>query len=398
MKPRPPRMYRRLPGRGTTPVSRLSVWQGPDHLLCIENTFYLERYRRFFYRDIESIVIQPDLRYRTYGLCWAIPAGCALVLVLFNFWWALLAAPLLLGTAVHFALGPTCRVALSTRVSRETMRCWNRTRTARRAVARLLPLVRDAQGAFSAEGLAAAAAAPPAGHPGEPTASGPIGAAAAARPLPVVPPRVDNGLVHRLVCLALWVEALAAALAMLFPMTGLFVAQTAVACALFFLVVTALIRQGIRHLAPAVRKWTWGLFVWQMARGIVGYAWAMARMIGEVMATGPGSNATDDWVIRLFTDWLHDSPFMTAMTAVGGIVSFLLGAIGAALLRQRAPPQPPPFPAASAPRNEAAAVLPDAGRAAEPAGEASEDGAPPAAEAPEPAPPPGRPVAEAPPP
>src|SRR5436305_8222975 len=35
-----------------------SLWLGKDHLLCIDTTGYTETYKRFYFRDIQAIVIR----------------------------------------------------------------------------------------------------------------------------------------------------------------------------------------------------------------------------------------------------------------------------------------------------------------------------------------------------
>ena len=34
-----------------------SLWQGKDHLLSIDSSGYTEEYKRFYYRDIQAIII-----------------------------------------------------------------------------------------------------------------------------------------------------------------------------------------------------------------------------------------------------------------------------------------------------------------------------------------------------
>ena len=39
-------------------ATRSSLWLGSDHLLCIDTTGYTENYKRFYFRDIQAIVIR----------------------------------------------------------------------------------------------------------------------------------------------------------------------------------------------------------------------------------------------------------------------------------------------------------------------------------------------------
>ena len=65
--PRAPKEYRRLPGRGTlldgdkwyaTSRALCTVWMGSDHLLLVSRAGYTENYKRFYFRDIQAIIIR----------------------------------------------------------------------------------------------------------------------------------------------------------------------------------------------------------------------------------------------------------------------------------------------------------------------------------------------------
>ena len=49
--------YKRLPGRKRKFVGKDTIWAGADHLLLVESTGMSEDYKRFYYKDIQSISI-----------------------------------------------------------------------------------------------------------------------------------------------------------------------------------------------------------------------------------------------------------------------------------------------------------------------------------------------------
>jgi len=54
--------YRRLPGRarrrfGLFTHQRQELWLAPDHLLLVEHNGFVERYKRFYLRDIRLLVL-----------------------------------------------------------------------------------------------------------------------------------------------------------------------------------------------------------------------------------------------------------------------------------------------------------------------------------------------------
>jgi len=57
--------YQRLPGAGTRRQGLISVWStrsrlyvGKDHLLCVDSQLIAEDYKRFYYRDIQAIIVR----------------------------------------------------------------------------------------------------------------------------------------------------------------------------------------------------------------------------------------------------------------------------------------------------------------------------------------------------
>ena len=49
--------YRKLPGRRRGFIFSASLWTGADHLLSVKSTRFQEHYKRFYFRDIQAIVI-----------------------------------------------------------------------------------------------------------------------------------------------------------------------------------------------------------------------------------------------------------------------------------------------------------------------------------------------------
>lgn len=168
--------YTRLPGRSMGLASRGSIWLGPDHLLVVHETMMGEDYRRFFFRDLKSIVIRATpRRART-----AVVLGALTLLNLLPLFaldaptasrrgmaWLALGAVLWAGLGLANLLrGPTCETRLRTAVQDEVVPALGRRRAARRVAALLRPHVLAAQ---AGEAVPAAA-----GDPGpSPAAEGP---------------------------------------------------------------------------------------------------------------------------------------------------------------------------------------------------------------------------------
>jgi hypothetical protein len=159
-----PKEYERLPGRGTRVEgnrlfalsrSRCSLWLGGDHLLLVDRAGYTETYKRFYFRDIQAVIIRKTNA--------AVVGTLILGLLALVFGaWALhevdLASRVALGTVSAFFgiftllnlwRGPTCLTHIKTAVQVEQLPSWNRLRAARKGMTKIRPRLMQAQGEVS---------------------------------------------------------------------------------------------------------------------------------------------------------------------------------------------------------------------------------------------------------
>ena len=154
-----PKTYQKLPGVGGRGLQRVRLWQGPDHILLVASSALGERYKRFYFADIQSIVIRKTAAW----LAWMIvllvlvgifalcvfeisePEGRGVV--------AGIGAVFLIILAIHAAFGPTCECRIRTAVQTEELASLKRVRTANKVLARIRPLIESAQQARPAETL-----------------------------------------------------------------------------------------------------------------------------------------------------------------------------------------------------------------------------------------------------
>jgi hypothetical protein len=153
--------YQRLPGRGmrregtvvAASHSFCTLWLGRDHLLCIESQGgYTESYKRFYYRDIQAIVVRRTSTYRNWNIALGSLTGFFLLLTVVSgaevlAWvFGTVAACLLAGWLLHAWRGPTCKCQLQTAVQTDDLPSLTRLRTADRVLDRLRPLIEATQG------------------------------------------------------------------------------------------------------------------------------------------------------------------------------------------------------------------------------------------------------------
>lgn len=146
-----PDTYRRLPGRSFGVTRWDTVWIGADHLLTVQASPDGDTYRRFFFRDIEAVIMR-----RTPARMWI-----NIVFVLFTLGglllWSILSVQGVIGLVglialaplgfvlVNSAFGPTCEVRIQTAVQSERIVALSRENTARTTIAHLRPLIWQVQ-------------------------------------------------------------------------------------------------------------------------------------------------------------------------------------------------------------------------------------------------------------
>lgn len=163
--------YRKLPGRRRGFIFSASLWTGADHMLSVKGARFQEQYKRFYFRDIQAVVITkvPRLVVSTPMLAIAalLPIGALMVRVrlpaLTNWLWLLLAA--LAAGWIYVSAAQSCTCRLYTAVSREDLPSLYRMWTARKALAELERRIAEVQGVFTeawAEAADTRALGPPA--------------------------------------------------------------------------------------------------------------------------------------------------------------------------------------------------------------------------------------------
>lgn len=147
---RSPKLYKKLVRRRGSLGSHVSLWLAADHVLLVEANLMTERYQRFWLKDIQGFMTGPSSESR-----WV--TGISLLLILF---FAMLALTLGSDAGVVFTvlacvvapfllygllLGRTCRFYVITAVQRTQWTNVARRGQVRKLLARLEPLIAEAQ-------------------------------------------------------------------------------------------------------------------------------------------------------------------------------------------------------------------------------------------------------------
>ena len=150
---------RRRSGFAVAAVGRASLWLGKDHLLSVESTGFMEKYKRFYFRDIQVFTIRKTTWREVWNFIWALllVISLALAISVSSMPWKLvfgsLATLFLLGLTLNTAAGPTCICHVRTAVQVEELASLRRVRSAQKILARIRPLIAALQGELTPEDI-----------------------------------------------------------------------------------------------------------------------------------------------------------------------------------------------------------------------------------------------------
>jgi hypothetical protein len=142
-------------------ASRSNLWLGKDHLLCVETEGYTEKYKRFYFRDIQAITLQRTHRALVLGV---VTGAMTALFTSLMIWVDAVEGKTVLGIltgicAIPFILnlihGPTCKCQLRTAVQTDYQPSMGRVRRARKVLNRIRPLIAEAQGLLTPEEIEA---------------------------------------------------------------------------------------------------------------------------------------------------------------------------------------------------------------------------------------------------
>ena len=158
--------YRKLPGRSRTGIfahTRYRLWLAGDHLLHVSTSaYYYESYKRFYFKDIQALVITRTTKGKRRSIVLGITAGVFFLLALFFYAnlhnilasiTGMIAAITLIFILINYLLGPTCTCRLNTAVQVETLYSLGRTRSAQKTLSILKQIIETSQGRLTPEDL-----------------------------------------------------------------------------------------------------------------------------------------------------------------------------------------------------------------------------------------------------
>jgi hypothetical protein len=126
------------------------LWLGTDHVLSVASSVIGERYRRFYFADIQAIVWRPTATWIVRSIVWLLVAGlCALGLrsdeSTIRIVFGSAAGLFVIFFIIDLEWGKTCACFVKTAVQFERLHSLGRERTVRKVLGQLRPLIEQAQ-------------------------------------------------------------------------------------------------------------------------------------------------------------------------------------------------------------------------------------------------------------
>jgi hypothetical protein len=334
-----PREYRKLPGRGVrgvlSPVwigSLSTLWQAKDHLLVRDTMLFQEDYKRYYFRDIQAVIIRATSRAMVLNIF------LALFLSAMAAMWALsdtvgetvagiFGIPALIFLTVNSLRGPSCVTYLQTAVHVEEVPSLNRLRRARRVLADLRRLIETEQGVVDVRELIGQT-------PPVLTESWP---AQKAKKLV----KHDNGVAHLWLFGVSLLDGVWSALHLVVQHPSLLLLATITSLALAGLVVFALVRQQGTDIPGALRGLVFVALCYVLLSFAVGYGLFFYFAFEDPMA------ATNQWSLMTKMAALSpdEQPWLKWLLVFSMVTAFSFGAPGMILtqrFRHGSTHQPPP--------------------------------------------------------
>jgi hypothetical protein len=317
--------YRRLSGGRFGLFSTHSLWQGHDHLLRAESGMMIERYWRFYFTDIQAVLLHRTWTHYYWSLLWTILSlawGTCLLIEPFPRSLALgFGLLFLLLLAANLILGPSCRVHLQTAVQVQRLPGLVRVRKARRVMDRIREAAERVQGP-----LAPSASRPVADQPADQPMAGRLAfhQSPGSRAITVGHAREFSPRLHQVLFGFLLAGALFNGWHLFAPHPALVVVAHGLLLASIIVAIVALVRnyEGMR--GSLLAKATWTSLALIAVQGFAVYIMFIIASMHNLRA------AYNNWAALLAYIELQvsDMPLRVGVTAVCAAIDLLLGGIG----------------------------------------------------------------------
>ena len=139
------KQYKRLCSGGHL-FYRYTLWLGQDHLLYISAGMFVEEYKRFYFHDIQSLIVHQTESWKVWNIVLACLGALFLIMAIASdgpgaIMAGIMAILMVMITAANFFKGPSCAVYIQTAVQNEKLHSMVRLKKAQKVLDTLKPLI-----------------------------------------------------------------------------------------------------------------------------------------------------------------------------------------------------------------------------------------------------------------
>lgn len=309
-------------------IGKYTLWQGPDHLLQIYSRFGVEEYKRFYFNDIQAVII----RKTPSGTVQNILAVClALIFVVpaiafeggWSLFYAIIAAAMFVLLMLGLFKGPTCETKLMTAVQTEQLKTLHRLTHAARMMDRLRVQIHQTQGAVKPDGLS--------NMPAQAKKSPPPNRRAPRVGSKMKTPREEEGRAHMVLFCLLLTDGVLVGSGFVFNHVILTIVSSVVGLCLGIFVIIALVKQHDSSMAGSIKALTWS------SLGFISLNFAADYVLGIVYAMRNPDVVYNQWEMfksmSLLSPW--ESPLKLSFDIFSLCGALILGLPGLAMVCRR---------------------------------------------------------------
>lgn len=267
--------YRRIRGLGGIVIaSSLStnhtLWLGDNHLLSVKSRPFWEDYRRFYYKDIQSVICRKTHMGKVINALFGLFVGLGLLAIHYEtgtvFWWIWAGANSLF-ILLNISMGPTCVCHIQTAAQVEKLPRLVRIKKVDRFLAVLKPLIEKAQGGTWDRTAAETSRNSGQTLPGETDSS----------------MRHEPGTLHLGLFLMLLIFAGLIVIDLFWDHPGIILAAAALTVIIALLNIVCLVKQYQSNIDHTLQKLVWGNLVFVGFLVTAGFFYSLFMAVGMTM-------------------------------------------------------------------------------------------------------------------
>ena len=324
--------YKKFSGKKRNFIGIDRIWIGPDHLLMVESTGISEKYKRFFFKDIQairllktkttlySLIFVSSLFLLTAALGVWSWNGTSQELVIFP---ALICLVLLYYLIRLFIQGPSCECWIYSSVQKEKIKPVTKVKTGKKLLGLLVPKIEALQGTLSAEAFK---------ERKERVTAKPSAILKHVTPTPL---KKISKVWHRMLFLLLMIHGVFLALTLLFHPPVMLITIGVLGLVVLLLSTIAVVRQAGSDISRRIKAISITALVVLVLGSVSGYIEYMFFYMTNIETWARASH--NQWeVIKLISEINYfDYPILLGKEIVLILIYFCLGATGLISLRKQ---------------------------------------------------------------